>query len=560
MTGSARAGGASEGYVMSSVNVSPAPATGNFTIEPLFSLPPRCTVDAMTPGGHGIGFFATDDGRVRACWDDHLGDPFDQVAQLRDGSTAITVSDDGEHVAYVGIRDGGCFVGRDDREEAPFYDMTGSVVPVFSHCGAHLAYGAGLEPSPDSVPSGWAEFRLIVDGEAANTKPVAPVQVVFSPTGDHIAFVEIRAIDGNQVEERIVVDGVPGPWFDGMRNAMGAMQFSPDGRRFAYYRTDGSLRARWIVDGQAQRWTDDVRSFSLARLRRVGIVEPQLPACFSPDSRRFAYAADVDGRGVAVVEDDVEGPRFKEVGMPVFSPDSQHLAYTARTFSNTVCLVLDGEAGPEWQASELSSPVFSRDSRHAAILYRKMEGHFLRKRKLVGCFVDQESVAEVEGDDFYADPVFSPDSEHVAWWLGHYPRIEMMLDDGLHAPEYAPRSAAAFAPTGDLVYAVAIPPAGRETILMGGRLGPVADFVTTDQSTKAVYVDLRTGHPILPFAVAPDEEHVAWAGVFGEEARPAIDDRTGPAFDRVFGARFGASGTATWFAQRDETVYRVRLT
>ena len=543
---------------MADTNDSPTPTLTDFTTDPLFTVPPRCAVDAMTPGGHGIGFFVTDDGRVRACWDDHLGDPFDDVAQLRDGSAAITVSDDGEHVAYVGIRDGGCFVGRDDREEAPFYDMSRSVGPVFSHAGDHLAYGAGLEPSPASVPSGYPEFRLILDGEAVNSEPVAPIQLVFSPSGDRIAFVEIRAVGESQVQERIVLDGVPGPWFDGMRNAMGAMQFSPDGRRFAYYRTDGSSRARWVVDGRAQRWTDDVRSLSLARLKRVGIVESQLPACFSPDSRRFAYAADVEGKGVAVVEDDVEGPRCKEVGMPVFSPGSQHLAYAARTDSSSVCLVLDGEAGPGWRASELGTPVFSRDSRHVAVLYRREEGRFFHKRKTVGCVVDQEIIAEVEADDFFADPVFSPDGEHVAWWVGQYPHIEMMLDDRQHAPEYVPRSAAAFAPTGDLVYAVAVPPDGQETILMGGRLGPVADLMTTDRSTKAVFVDLRTGDPILPFAISPDGEHVAWAGVFGGKARPVIDDRVGPAFDMVFGARFGASGTATWFAQRADTVVRVR--
>ena len=42
-----------------------------------------------------------------------------------------------------------------------------------------------------------------------------------------------------------------------------------------------------------------------------------------------------------------------------------------------------------------------------------------------------------------------------------------------------------------------------------------------------------------------------------EGARPVLDDRTGPAFDLVFGARFADPGTATWYAQRAETVFRV---
>ena len=271
---------------MSSADEPQVPARGDFTIEPLYTLPAGSRVQAMTPDGHSMALLDCEDGRLRACWDSLVGDPFEGFVELRDGSLAITVSDDGEHVAYVGDRDEGFFVVRDGREDPPFLDFTRSVPPVLSPGGTHLAYGVGAESSPDSLWSDEPDFRLILDGHAVNEWPLAPIQVVFSPSGERLAFVEIR----DRHEFRIVIDGVPGPWFIGLRNAAGAMQFSPDGRRFAYYRIDGSGRAQWVVDGQAQQWTADVRPFGLASPGRIGVVEPRLFACFSPDSRTRSVA------------------------------------------------------------------------------------------------------------------------------------------------------------------------------------------------------------------------------------------------------------------------------
>ena len=177
--------------------------------------------------------------------------------------------------------------------------------------GDTWAYGAHLSGD---------DFRLILDGVPVGTESLAPTAAVFSPDGERLAYMEMRGRNRSDTECRIVLDGRPGDWFAGTRNAPGAMQFSPDGRRFAYYAIDGDGRARWYVDGVPERLFNELPSLTLSRIRGIGVLEPgQLPARFSPDSQRFAYFADVAEKGVAIIEDDVAGPLFKELRAPVFS-------------------------------------------------------------------------------------------------------------------------------------------------------------------------------------------------------------------------------------------------
>jgi hypothetical protein len=117
-------------------------------------------------------------------------------------------------------------------------------------------------------------------------------------------------------------------------------------------------------------------------------------------------------------------------------------------------------------------------------------------------------------------------------------------------------SAPIFMRAGRLVHS-AIVPDGRVTMLVDGRRGPLADDLLIPGSATAVFETLPSGRPVAPFAVSPDGEHLAWAGVFGGESRPVLDDKVGPPFDLVLDWSFDRSGTAVWWAQRADTVYRV---
>lgn len=518
--------------------------TAGFTTEALFSLPPGCIPDAVTSDGHVVAFWPQPDGRLRFVWDGVAGEPFDGLMEMRDKSSAVFSSDDGAHVAYVGTRGDRTFVGRDGGEDPSVSVFSRSVPPVFSPGGIHLAYGASQ--SGDDV-------RLVLDGRVIGELPIAPIAAVFSPDGERLAYAEIRTLAKGSHECRIVLDGIAGEWFDGIRNAVGAMQFSPDSHRFAHFRVDGKGHCQWVVDGVAQRLANEVPTVSLARLRRIGAMEPPLAACFSPDSRRFAYFADVFEKGVAIIEDDVAGPLFKGVGMPVFSPDSRHMAYLAQTHAKTLTLVLDGTPGPEWSGSWGPSPTFSADSRRVAVTLAREDGNFLRRRHLVALAVDGHILTEVPGDDASMELAFSPDGERVAWWVRRGEITEVMVNESPHTGAAIAHSEPVFTRTGRLVYGAIMVPDGQVTIMVDGRPGPLADVLSNPQRT----IGLRGDRSTLPFAISPDGEHVAWAGSFGDECRPVIDDRVGPPFDQVVSWAFGQAETVFWYAQRGDIVYRV---
>lgn len=121
----------------------------------------------VTTNGHFFGFRQEDDEKIRFVWDGIAGEPFDQLVAMRDGTTEFW-SGKREHVAYIGLRGGRSFVGRDEREDPPFEAPTRSVPPVFSPDGAHLVYGAQVE----------GVYRLIRDGQPVSEAALAPIEAV----------------------------------------------------------------------------------------------------------------------------------------------------------------------------------------------------------------------------------------------------------------------------------------------------------------------------------------------------------------------------------------------
>jgi dipeptidyl aminopeptidase/acylaminoacyl peptidase len=529
----------------------------DFVVETACTLPPGHFADAMTSDGHVVAFWERPNGRVRFGLDGRAEHAtFDGIAEMRDKSPGIFCSGDGAHIAYVGMRGGHYFVGRDGTEDPPMEAFSRSVPPVFSHDGAHLAYAAG---------SG-EEFHLVLDGQRASELPVAPIQAVFSPVGSRLAYVELRPVADKDYEVRVVLDGAPGPWFFGMQNKTGVLQFSPDGRRFAYQERNRDLEVRWVVDGVPQQWAADpiTNRQALKRLstRGVAAIEAPVAATFSPDSRRFAYFADVPEKGVAIIEDDVPGPVVKGVCAPMFSPDSRHLAYLARLFDDRVSLVVDGVPGPAWSVRDagspaFSSPAFSTDGRHVGVILHREEGGFLRKRSVATLVVDGRVVTELPADDASWKPTFSPDGTHVAWWVLQGPRRHLMVDSNPRDVAGNVESEAVYTPAGRLICVTRTGDGASWTVMTDGRPGPAAQGIATLASALRFYGRDLAPDPDVPFAVSPDGEHVAWIGNFDGGWRPVLDDRVGPAFFGPLVASFRPDGRATWYFQREGEVYRV---
>jgi hypothetical protein len=519
----------------------------DFRTEKVCSLPPGCRADGVTTDGHVFAFCAGDDGRLRFFWDGAAGQPFDSLGELRDKRSAVFASDDGAHIAYMGVRGESQFVGRDGTEDPAFATLSRSVPPTFGGGGRHLAYGAQLSTD---------DYRLILDGVAVGTESLAPTAAVFSPDGSRLAYMEMRGKDRSDTECRIVLDGRPGDWFAGTRNARGAMQFSPDGRRFAYYAIDADGHARWYVDGVPQRLFNEAPSLTLSRIRGIGVLEPApLPARFSPDSQRFAYFADVVEKGVAIIEDDVAGPLFKELRAPLFSPDSRHLAYVGKTYAKKMALVIDGAASSEWDVASTGEPFFSPDSRRVALPLERVTGGFLRKRSLFTVAVDGQSFPEEPGDDVSLSPAFSPDGTSVAWWLQRGKDAFMVIDGIVDQNLVMVGGDFRFDGLGRVVHA------GRsgssETIVVDGRPGPLADAIVRLVTASEAFGNVTIISEPVAFRISADGAHVMWAGVFDGAVHPVLDDDVGPAFDLILDCRFDENGAAVWWAQRGQDVVRV---
>lgn len=518
----------------------------NVTLTELCTLPPRCGADAVTSDGHVVAFCREPDRRWRFYWDGAAtGAPFDEFATNRDGSPIVHISEDGAHVAYVGIRGDKYFVGRDDREDPEFAEFSHSVPLVFGGAGRHLAYG---------VTTLGGDARLILDGERIGTERRAPIAAVFSPDGGRLAYVEMRGNDLSDVEFRIVLDSRPGDWFLGMRNAAGAMQFSPDGRRFAYYAVDGGGGARWFVDGMPQRLVFDDPTLDPERRQSIGVLDKPLLARFSPDSKRFAYATDA-GEGAAMFEDDASGPSFDAIAGPVFSPDSLQLAYVAKTVANTGVLVLDNSIIGEWPETEPEDPVFSPDSRHLGVGLLRTERRFLGTRDLHTVAVDGRTFPEEPADTASSLFSFSPDGTRVAWWLQRGEEMYLVIDGLVESGIGILTSDIRFNAQGQIVHATRV--GDKETIAVEDRPGPLADVVDGLLPIHEVYPDERGLASSVPFRLSPNGAHIAWAGFFGDETRPVFDDEVGPPFGRFYDCKITDDGAAVWWAERGRTVFRI---
>jgi tetratricopeptide (TPR) repeat protein len=348
---------------------------------------PQDRMDTTGDLQHAFWFEELDGGSVKFVWDGRAGQVFDMV--LNQADDEILVWDAAEQrVAYYGTRGDRWFVGLDGTEDPGFEGVTRSVPPVFSPDGAHLAYGAYVDGSP----------RLVVDGKVTSDRHLAPVAAVWGPSGDRLAYVaETREIKKDEEptdrKQWVVLDGSDLPSVDNISPTPGAMQFSPDGRRFAYAEVTNG-RIRFVVDGSADPFVLDA-------------VDPT----FSPDSRRFIYAAKLE-KGMAMIDEGRSGPTFDQVGLPVFSADSSRSLYAARR-GKRWSVIVDGVAGPEF-ADFWAMPSFSPDGRHVAYLAEVHgSGVFGAMRRHWVAVLD--GAIQGEWDEVASEVHFSPDSAHFAF-------------------------------------------------------------------------------------------------------------------------------------------------
>ena len=184
----------------------------------------------------------------------------------------ILISENGEHIAYVVKREGKSAVMYDGKEGPEYEDIRGLML---SRDGRRTAY----------VAERWRKYVVVADGKESRAYEKVPKYLVFSPDGQHLAYVaehdgrvgegEPPVYDQDKSSKKfIVLDGKAG---EVLENRIEYLVFSPDGTRLACTVTrfqihPESSRKCIMVDGKkgreyAQAWG----------------------AVFSPTSERLAY-------------------------------------------------------------------------------------------------------------------------------------------------------------------------------------------------------------------------------------------------------------------------------
>lgn len=300
-------------------------------------------------------------------------------AAQKAGLTCLVTSPDGKRFAALY---GNTLVI--DGKEIKDYDIVRQ--PVFSPDSQHCAF-AGI--SVDNQ-----KCYIVTDGVAKEVEGFVS-ELAFSPDSKRLAC--ITRIDAKYC---LVVDGVKGKLYDDVmplmlqsvmkKDSKAAPQgifFSPDSQHIVYLAREG-LMYLVVLDGKESQPYNNVNHggpFSGCVLTQhaehlVYHAEYDKKSCIvldgedckyllvalSPDGAHIAFSAiDFDAKTARVILDGKEGTQFKEAGRLVFSPDSQRLAYWAKD-DNGAWLVVDGKqySLPESHASQ---PVFSPDSKHVAI-------------------------------------------------------------------------------------------------------------------------------------------------------------------------------------------------
>ena len=258
---------------------------------------------------------------------------------------------------------------------------------------------------------------------------------------------------------------------------------SPDASRLAYVVLGTNQQPQLFVDG--------------ALAKPYGVTVPGGPV-FSPDSRRIAWPLVRDGMMVVVVNGVEEKKRFESIAKYAmsFSPDSQRIAYVAGPSAGTMCMMVGDVESAVYNGIGTSpdgnSPgrgtFWSPDSKHYAFNAARSPSQWLLVRDGV----------ETATFDRLKAPVFSPDSQHLAW-AGKRGTKAFVVRDGKEGKPYEEV----------LDDTLVFSPDSQQLVYCGRRAGK--DYLVVDGVEVREHDALLRGGPVF----SPDGKSLAYAVVRG---------------------------------------------
>jgi Tol biopolymer transport system component len=407
------------------------------------------------------------------------------------------------------------------------------------------------------------KLHVIIDGKIVpGFDDVAARSVIFSPDGEHVAFVANR--DGKKL---CWEDGKVGPEFDRI-GLLGtdfgdALAFSPDGRHLGYEAEKGN-KAVVVVDDVTSPEYDGVGELGpqLPRAKVVNGVPTRMldrsvaTTCpgFTQDSRHFIYSVYrvqpnhqrttrvvMDGRPLGLESSNISGPYM--------SPDRQHMAIWTVT-GKLAQLYYDGVPEPPFEGG--GAIVFSNDSKHHGYIAGGSG-----KNKPFTVVIDGKP-----GPSYYFinNLSFSPGGGHSVYyadsWNPDQPsfphQAHVILDGAEFAPEGYAFAQVYFSGDGQhIAYSTAKD--GARRIVVDGVIGPplpvlnnvflsnngahVACIAVSGQRQQ-VLLDYLPGpffDSVDDYSVRfnPDGSRLAYVGKTGRQSAVVADGRVGPEFDSI---------------------------
>jgi len=303
------------------------------------------------------------------------------------------------------------------------------------------------------------------------------------------------------------------------------------------------------------------------RLGAADVDTPVLEFAVSPDGGRAAWIERRGGRQVVVTDGLRPHAHEQAVGL-TFNADGTRLAWAGRN-AGAWRLYMDGWAGPA--CTGLETPVFSPDGRRVAVGVRR-EGDLMDPERFPATLrspfeadydtrlyeppprqqaefafaqADRVVVDGLEGkayDSIWGEPVFSPDSRHVAYVVresdARLPPDGPFVDPGrvvLDGKEGAPFDDVqhlVFSPdSSHLAYTAAVKGPDMESFeraLTGkGPAGPPDSFVVADGKPGKRYHGV--GEPVF----SPDSRHLAYGAILQEGQCVVLDGRELKTYRRV---------------------------
>jgi Tol biopolymer transport system component len=238
----------------------------------------------FSPDSQHVAYVAQKAKKVFVVQDGNEGKQYDDIILL-------TFSPNGKHLAYAAKRGDKWLVVMDDKEDKE-HDELGLL--TFSPDSKHLAYRAQKDK----------KMVVVLDGEEEKLYD-AVTNPLFSTDSKHLSYV---AQEGKNF--LMVVDKKEGKKYDAISFSPHSL-FSPDSNHVAYGAQIGKEQFVVLDENENEKHYDRVDDF-----------------VFSPDGKRFAYAAVKDGKWFVVV-DGKEEKKYDEVASLIFSPDSKRFAYAA---------------------------------------------------------------------------------------------------------------------------------------------------------------------------------------------------------------------------------------